>query len=85
MSPRPDACRALVRRATDAFGRLDIMHANAGIELCRAVWDTSDDDWRRVIDINLSGAFYCSREAMSAMREQDGSGVISSRHHRMPS
>ncbi len=63
-----DACTRLVAETSAEFGKIDLMHANAGIELCKSVWDTTDEDWRRILDVNLSGAFYCCREAMRDMR-----------------
>jgi len=55
--------------------RLDALVNNAGIQLNRAVADLSDDDWRRVLGVNLDGAFRCAREAGRHMRQQ-GSGAI---------
>jgi NAD(P)-dependent dehydrogenase (short-subunit alcohol dehydrogenase family) len=69
------ACAALVRGAVDEFGRLDVMHANAGIELCKTIVDTTDDDWARVIAVNQSGVFYCCREAMRHMRAAGGGTI----------
>ena len=69
-------CARLVAATVAAHGRLDILHANAGIELCRSVWDTSDDDWQRILAINLSGSFYCARDAMRVMRDAGRGGVV---------
>ena len=69
-------CSALVAQAVAAFGRLDILHANAGIELCRSVWDTTDADWDRILAINLSGSFWCARAAMRVMRDAGRGGVV---------
>jgi NAD(P)-dependent dehydrogenase (short-subunit alcohol dehydrogenase family) len=73
-------CGALVRRAVDSFGRLDIMLSNAGIGDMRGanseLWDVGDDDWRDTLDVNLSSAFYCARAASKQMVEQGGGGVI---------
>lgn len=70
------ACAGIVRVALDSYGRLDVMHANAGIEHCKTIWDTTDEEWERVIAVNQSGVFYCCREAMRHMRERAGGGVI---------
>ncbi len=56
-------------------GRIDILVNNAGIQLNRAAVDLGDDDWHRVLGVNLDGAFFCSREAGRVMRTQ-GSGAI---------
>jgi meso-butanediol dehydrogenase / (S,S)-butanediol dehydrogenase / diacetyl reductase len=71
-----EACAAVVREAVERFGGLDVMHANAGIELCKSVLDTSDEEWQRVIDVNQSGVFYCCREAMRHMRENGGGSIV---------
>jgi NAD(P)-dependent dehydrogenase (short-subunit alcohol dehydrogenase family) len=70
------ACAGLVRQVVGEHGRLDIMHANAGIELCRSVWDTTDEEWERILAINLSGSFWCARDAMKAMRAAGRGGVV---------
>jgi len=57
-------CEALVAAAVSAFGRLDVMVNNAGIGfLMKPLLETSGADWDRVLDVNLKGAFLCTREA----------------------
>jgi NAD(P)-dependent dehydrogenase (short-subunit alcohol dehydrogenase family) len=70
------ACAALVDSAVEQFGGLDVMHANAGIELCKTLLDTTDEDWARVIAVNQTGVFYCCREAMRVMRERGGGAIL---------
>lgn len=69
-------CSRLIEHAVERFGRLDVVHANAGIEHCASLVDTTDDEWDRVIGINLSGAFYVARAAMRHMLDTDTKGVI---------
>jgi 3-oxoacyl-[acyl-carrier protein] reductase len=71
----PDECRRLVRAAQAAAGPLDVLVNNAGPWLERPLVETSDDDWRRMLDGNLGSAFWCCREALPAMRERKR-GVI---------
>ena len=71
----PDDCRRTVQEVIDQQGRLDILVNNAGITVDRTVLKMTDDDWRRVIDVNLSGAFYLSQAALRHMLER-GSGRI---------
>jgi len=69
---------AAVRQVDAAFGRLDILVNNAGITgRSFPIWELSDEDWRRVIDVDLTSVFYCCRSAVRVMLEQ-GSGWISS-------
>src|SRR3712207_4427832 len=71
----PEDCRRTVAEVIEKHGRLDILVNNAGITADRTVLKMTDDDWRRVIDVNLSGAFYLSQAALRHMLER-GSGRI---------
>ena len=57
-------CEALVAAAVAAFGRIDVIINNAGIGfVMKPLLETSGADWDRVVDVNLKGAFLCSRAA----------------------
>lgn len=63
-------------RESDArLGGIDILVANAGISVRRDFTDIPNEQWARVLGVNLTGVFYCAREAARRMRAQ-GSGVI---------
>jgi NAD(P)-dependent dehydrogenase (short-subunit alcohol dehydrogenase family) len=65
---RPDEADGLVEFALRRHGRLDILVNNAGIDAPHGnAWDLPDEEWRRTIDVNLSGVFYCSRAALRPM------------------
>ena len=65
---RPEDAQALVDLALNSFGRLDILVNDAGIDAPDGnVWDLPDEGWTRVIDVNLSGVFYCSKAALQPM------------------
>ena len=67
--------RALFAKVTDAFGHLDVVFNNAGVNVPGTVFgDLTDEQWRKVVDINLTGAFFCAREAFRVMREQTPQG-----------
>lgn len=69
------AVGAWVGAVADRWGAIDVLVNNAGVQFNMAAEELSDEDWRRVLEIDLSGAFYCSREAGKVMLEQ-GRGVI---------
>jgi NAD(P)-dependent dehydrogenase (short-subunit alcohol dehydrogenase family) len=71
----PTAVDRLVAATVERFGRLDLVVANAGIGGGAPVADTSDDLWRRIMAVNLDGAFHCCRAGARAMIPR-GSGVI---------
>jgi NADP-dependent 3-hydroxy acid dehydrogenase YdfG len=68
-------CRRMVEDVIDHHGRLDILVNNAGITADRLSVKMADEDWYRVLDVNLSGAFFMARAALTHMLEQ-GSGRI---------
>jgi 2-dehydro-3-deoxy-L-rhamnonate dehydrogenase (NAD+) len=67
---------AAIRQVVAAWGRLDILVNNAGITgRSFPIWELSEEDWRRVIDADLTSVFLCCRAAVPVMLEQ-GSGRI---------
>src|SRR5215469_11047781 len=71
----PDDCRRVLREVIDQHGRLDILVNNAGIAIDRTVAKMTDDDWLKVIAVNLSGAFFMAQAALDHMIER-GTGRI---------
>src|SRR5215467_10569561 len=68
-------CRRVVREVIQQHGRLDILVNNAGITIDRTVAKMRDEDWQRVIAVNLSGAFFMAQAALDHMLGQ-GTGRI---------
>jgi len=66
----------LVAETARRFGGLDTLINNAGIGVFGEVVSTSDADWSRVIDTNLTGAFYCARAAIPELRRSGGGWII---------
>ena len=61
----------LVSAVLERTGRIDVLVNNAGIGGRAApLWEQTDDDWRRVLDVNLTGVFYCCRAAIPHMRQR---------------
>ena len=67
---------ALVGRAVESFGRLDVMVTNAGVLRDAVLWKMTDDDFDLVIRAHLRGTFVCARAAAIRMREQGQGGRI---------
>jgi NAD(P)-dependent dehydrogenase (short-subunit alcohol dehydrogenase family) len=65
-----------VARLQQRFGRLDALVNNAGIAVFTPVLETSDKDWNRVLAVNLTGPFLCSKAAVPLMREQGGGAIV---------
>ncbi len=70
-----DDCRSAIQDVLDRHNRLDILINNAGITIDKTVLKMTDDDWSRVIAVNLSGAFFMAQAALPHMIER-GSGRI---------
>jgi NAD(P)-dependent dehydrogenase (short-subunit alcohol dehydrogenase family) len=68
-------CRRTVAEVIEEHGRLDILVNNAGITSDKTVLKMTDEDWYKVIAVNLSGAFFMSQAALPHMIER-GSGRI---------
>lgn len=71
-----EAVRQAVQEIVSEHGRLDVMHANAGIELAKTIADTSVEEWRRVLDVNLTGVYLACRFALLEMMKQRSGAII---------
>ena len=66
----------LMKKTEEAFGRLDILVNNAGITQPVTTLNTTVDDWNRVIAVNLTGTFLCSREAVRIMQKNKYGRIV---------
>jgi len=66
----------MVEDTVRAFGSIDVLFNNAGVYLEKLAEDTSEDEWDRVLDINLKGTFLVSHFAIPHMRRQGGGVII---------
>jgi NAD(P)-dependent dehydrogenase (short-subunit alcohol dehydrogenase family) len=67
---------AMVEKTVAEFGRLDFIMNNAGIVHWEEAEDVSEEDWLRVIDINLNGVFFCCQAAAQYMKKHGGGRII---------
>ncbi len=73
---RHEDCRKLIQSAVERYGGLDILVNNAGIGIFKPVDQLSPEEWNATIETNLSGAFYCCREAIPFMRQRGGGYIF---------
>jgi glucose 1-dehydrogenase len=73
---RMDDVRCLVDTAWDRFGSADILVNNAGLEIKSAFWDASEEDYDRVMQVNLRGAFFLSQAFVRRLRDAKKPGRI---------
>jgi 3-oxoacyl-[acyl-carrier protein] reductase len=71
-----NSCKAMVDRVVAELSRLDILVNNAGIRRDKLIVGMSDQDWDAVLDVNLKGAFYCTRAALRPMSKQRFGRII---------
>jgi 3-hydroxybutyrate dehydrogenase len=72
----PARVRAAFARAREALGGIDILVSGAGIAPTAPIARTSDAAWRQILETNLSGTFYCLREALPEMTERGWGRVV---------
>jgi NAD(P)-dependent dehydrogenase (short-subunit alcohol dehydrogenase family) len=63
-------------QAADRFGRLDALVNNAGIAVFKPLLETTHAEWRRVLEVNLTGPFLCAQAAAPLMREHGGGAIV---------
>ena len=70
------SCRAMVQEAAERLGRLDILVNNAGINVRKAPQDYTLEEWKLVLDTNLTSAFIASQAAYAHMKTAGGGKIV---------
>jgi NAD(P)-dependent dehydrogenase (short-subunit alcohol dehydrogenase family) len=73
---REGEVEALVRRAVEEWGGLDVMVNNAGVGIAANTPETTEEDWDKVMDVCLKGTFFGMKYAIPAIRDSGGGSVI---------
>lgn len=73
---RPDDIERMVKTAVDTYGRLDVLVNNAGIETRTGILDTSEEQFDKVVAVNLKSAFFGTQAAAKQFVAQGGSGLV---------
>ena len=71
-----NGARELVGATVDAWGRLDALYNNAGVDATGDVLDIRAEDWDRCFDVNVKGTWLCSKYAVPAMEESGGGAIV---------
>src|SRR4051812_25462391 len=70
----PDSVASLFTKTVQRYGRVDLLFNNAGVGLNKRITEIGYDEWRAVVDTNLTGSFLCAQAAFRAMAAQEPRG-----------
>jgi 3(or 17)beta-hydroxysteroid dehydrogenase len=71
-----DSWSAVVKQVLSEFGKLDILVNNAGVQVIKEIAETSLEEWRWLMSVNLDGVFLGTKHAIRAMRESGGGSIV---------
>ena len=72
----PSSCHRVVGQAIEALGALDVLVNNAGYLRHTTAFDCTEDDWDRMMDVNLKGSFFCSQAVLPHMRDRRQGAIL---------
>jgi len=68
--------KAMFERVIGAFGRIDLLVNNAGVQTWKPLLDVTEEEWDLVVDTNLKGCFLCTQQAARHMKDQGGGSIV---------
>lgn len=79
---RQESVSQMVQAVVERFGHIDVLHANAAVQLTKPGAETSEEEWDRVHDVNLKGVFFCCKYVIPVMQKaRRGAIIITSSGH----
>ena len=72
----PDQVEEMIKKILNEFGRIDILVNNAGVVMDKKLENMSVGQWNRVLSVNLTGTFNCTKSVIKYMKEQGGGKII---------
>ena len=69
-------CQAWAQAALDTWGRIDVLVANAGVQISGDLFEATEGDWERIIGVNLKGVAYSCKAVLPAMIEQQSGAIV---------
>ena len=72
----PETADRVFTAVEDAFGRVDVLVANAGVAMSAPVHKTTDEDWARILELNLTAPFRCIRRAVPGMKRRGYGRIV---------
>jgi len=73
---REQEIEKMIAEVKDEFGRIDILINNAGVSINAMSWKMKADDWNKVLSVNLTGPFLCTKHALPLMKENNWGRII---------
>jgi meso-butanediol dehydrogenase/(S,S)-butanediol dehydrogenase/diacetyl reductase len=72
----PDATERMARKAVDQWGQIDVLVNNAGVIVAAPFLELKNEDWERIIDVNLGGVFHCCKAVVPHMIQRKAGRIV---------